>query len=136
MTAIVVDTSAVMAVLLEEDDAHRYAAALSKATELRMAAPTWLETAMLATARCRGDGFRELTAFLDFIGIEVVPMDFVLAQIAYDAWARFGKGRHPAKLNYGDCFAYALARQRGEPLLFKGGDFTLTDIQAAIQPAP
>ncbi|WP_366929757.1 type II toxin-antitoxin system VapC family toxin [uncultured Thiodictyon sp.] len=134
MTAMVVDTSAVIAVLLEEADAPRYAVALSQATELRMAAPTWLETAMIATARCRGDGFRELSAFLNFVGIEVVPMDAALAQIAYDGWARFGKGRHPASLNYGDCFAYALAKQRGEPLLYKGGDFTQTDIQPAIQP--
>ncbi|AUB84900.1 hypothetical protein THSYN_22810 [Candidatus Thiodictyon syntrophicum] len=131
---MIVDTSAVMAVLLDEADALRYATALSQATELRMAAPTWLETAMIATARCPGDGFQELTAFLAYVGVEVVPVDSALVQIAYEGWARFGKGRHPAKLNYGDCFAYALARQRNEPLLFKGGDFTLTDIQAAIQP--
>ena len=96
-----------------------FAGALSDASELRMAAPTWLETAMVATARCVGDGYRELVDFLDFVGIEVVPVDLALARLAYDGWIRYGKGRHPAGLNYGDCFAYALAKQRGEPLLFK-----------------
>ncbi|HYN78569.1 MAG TPA: type II toxin-antitoxin system VapC family toxin [Lamprocystis sp. (in: g-proteobacteria)] len=133
MTALVVDTSAVMAVLLREGDAPLFAGALSDASELRMAAPTWLETAMVATARCVGDGYRELVDFLDFVGIDVVPVDLALARLAYDGWVRYGKGRHPAGLNYGDCFSYALAKQRGEPLLFKGADFALTDLQPAIQ---
>lgn len=132
MTALVVDTSAVIAILLGESDAPHYASALSAASELRMAAPTWLETALVATARCVGDGYLELVGFLDFVGVEVVPVDMALAQIAYDGWTRYGKGRHPAGLNYGDCFSYALAKQRDEPLLFKGADFALTDIRPAI----
>jgi ribonuclease VapC len=129
---LVVDTSAVIAILLGESDAPHYASALSAASELRMAAPTWLETALVATARCVGDGYFELVGFLDFVGVEVVPVDMALAQIAYDGWTRYGKGRHPAGLNYGDCFSYALAKQRDEPLLFKGADFALTDIRPAI----
>jgi ribonuclease VapC len=136
MTALVVDTSALMAVLLKEEDALPFSAAMSAATELRMSAPTWLETALVATARGAGAGYRELVDFLDFVGIEVVPVDLTLAQIAYEGWTRYGKGRHPAGLNYGDCFSYALAKQRREPLLFKGLDFRLTDIQSAIPPPP
>jgi ribonuclease VapC len=123
-----------MAVLLAEPDAELFADAMSTANGLRLAAPTWLEVALVATARSGEEGYRELTAFLDFVGIEVVPVDRPLVEIAYAGWLRYGKGRHPAGLNYGDCFGYALAKLRGEPLLFKGGDFALTDIQAAIQP--
>ena len=136
MTDLVVDTSALMAVLLGEVDAQPFADALSGASNLRMSAPTWLEAALVATARSAGDGYRELTGFLDFVGIEIVPVDQALVEIAYAGWLRYGKGRHPAGLNYGDCFAYALAKQRGDPLLFKGGDFALTDILSAIPPQP
>ena len=75
-------------------------------------------------------------AFDDLIAsssVEVVPVDAVQASIAYGAWLQYGKGRHPAGLNLGDCFSYALSRQRGEPLLFKGRDFALTDIKQARQ---
>lgn len=134
MTDLVVDTSAVMAVLQADLEAELFAQAMSAASGLRMAAPTWLEVALVATGRSGEEGYRALTAFLEYVGIEVVPVDQPLVEIAYAGWLRYGKGRHPAGLNYGDCFAYALARQRGESLLFKGGDFSLTDIQAAIQP--
>lgn len=66
------------------------------------------------------------------LAIEIVPCDELMAKTAYEAWLRFGKGRHPASLNFGDCFSYALAKLRGEPLLFKGDDFSKTDLVAAI----
>lgn len=129
---LVVDTSALLAVLFAEDDARTYAEALQAAPRLRMAAPTWVESMQVAAAR-RGsigqDGLQELLARLD---VEVVAFDAALARLAHDAWLRFGKGRHPAGLNFGDCFSYALAKQSGDRLLFKGGDFSLTDLPAAL----
>lgn len=132
MTSLVVDTSALLTVLLLEDEAAKYAEALGSAETLCMAAPTWLETAMVATARSGEAGYRELTSFIDDLHIEVIPADRALAEAAFAGWMRYGKGRHPAGLNYGDCFSYALAKQRNEPLLFKGGDFALTDITSAV----
>ncbi|MGF6228136.1 uncharacterized protein with PIN domain [Inquilinus ginsengisoli] len=76
-------------------------------------------------------GGRELDLWLHRLDVETVPVDADQAQMARRAWRRFGKGRHPAGLNYGDCFAYALAATRGEPLLFKGDDFSRTDLTAA-----
>ncbi len=129
---VVVDTSALMAVLFAEDDALVYAQALESATRLRMAAPTWVESMQVITAR-RGDlGQAGLAELLSRLDVEIVPCDADLARLAYQAWCRFGKGRHPAGLNFGDCFSYALAKQRGEPLLFKGGDFSLTDLSGAL----
>lgn len=132
MNALVVDTSALLAVLLLEDDAPRYAEALGSATALCMAAPTWLETVMVATARSGEAGCKEVMRFIDDLYIEVVPADRALVEIACAGWMRYGKGRHPAGLNYGDCFSYALAKLRNEPLLFKGDDFPLTDINPAL----
>lgn len=132
MATLVVDTSALLAVLLLESDAGNYAEALGSASALCMAAPTWLETAMVATARSGEAGHRELVRFIDDLRIEVVPADRALVAAAFAGWLRYGKGRHPAGLNYGDCFSYALAKQSNTPLLFKGADFALTDLTPAI----
>ena len=135
MGSLVVDTSALLAVLLLESDAEEYAAALGSATALRMAAPTWLETVMVASARSGEAGYREVSRFISELRIEVVPADRPLVETAFAGWLRYGKGRHPAGLNYGDCFSYALAILSKEPLLFKGGDFLLTDVMLATVPA-
>lgn len=132
MASLVVDTSALLAVLLLEGDAEKYAEALGGAAELRMAAPTWLETAMVATVRSGEPGYRELARFIDELGVKIVPADRALVETAFAGWMRYGKGRHSVGLNYGDCFSYALAKRRGEPLLFKGDDFSLTDVVPAI----
>lgn len=128
----VVDTSALMAILLEEPDAGRIAGILSGATALRMSAPSWLEAAQVATARRGPAGFERFQELVERLGIEIVPCDEVMAKTAYAAWLRYGKGRHPASLNFGDCFSYALAKLRGEPLLFKGEDFARTDLAVAV----
>lgn len=130
MAALVVDTSALLAVLLLEEDAARYAEALGAATELYMAGPNWLETSMVITGRGGVPGQREFVRFVNTLGIKVVPADLDLVETAYEGWLRYGKGRHPAGLNFGDCFSYALAKVRQEPLLFKGDDFSLTDVMA------
>lgn len=132
MGSLVVDTSALIAVLLLEDDAEIYAAALGSAAALRMAAPTWLETVMVAATRSGEAGYREVTRFIDDLRIEIVPADRPLVETAFAGWMRYGKGRHPAGLNYGDCFSYALAKLGNTPLLFKGEDFSLTDVIPAL----
>ena len=131
MESLVVDTSALLAILLHEDDAAEFADALARANRLQMSAPTWLETAIVATTRSGEAGFQELQAFLDELAIEVQAVDQALTKIAFSAWQRYGKGRHPAGLNYGDCFSYALAKQGNTALLFKGNDFSQTDVLSA-----
>ena len=130
--SLVVDTSALMAILLEEPDALLFARALHDADELRMSAPSWLEAAQVVTGRRGMQGYGLFHELVTRLGIEIVPCDEAIARAAYEAWLRFGKGRHPAALNFGDCFSYALAKLRGEPLLFKGEDFSKTDLVAAI----
>jgi ribonuclease VapC len=129
---LVVDTSALMAILLEEPDAIRYAQALHDADELRMSAPTWLEAAQVSTGRRGAKGYAEFSDLISRLRIDIVPCDEAMARRAFDAWLRFGKGRHPAALNFGDCFSYALAKLRNDPLLFKGDDFSKTDAISAL----
>lgn len=131
---MVIDTSALMAVLLQEPDAARIAQALESAASRLLSAATLLEASIVLESRKGEAGGRELDLLLYRGEIEVVPVDQDQAEAARVAWRRFGKGRHPAALNYGDCFAYALARTRGLPLLFCGNDFAQTDIERAGPP--
>jgi ribonuclease VapC len=127
---IVVDSSVFVALLAKEADAANLSAALSLAERRIMSAATYLECAIVATGRFRGR--QELDDWLRLRAVEIVPVDHALAQVAADAFSRYGKGRHPAGLNFGDCFAYALARSLNAPLLFKGDDFPLTDVIHAL----
>jgi ribonuclease VapC len=95
-----------------------------------MSAATFVEAAIVVEAQTHGDGGRQFDTFLRRSGISIEPVTEEQAHIARQAYYDFGKGRHPASLNYGDCFSYALAKVTGEPLLFKGKDFTKTDIAA------
>jgi len=124
---LVLDTSAVLAVLFGEPEALAYAQLLHSASSLRMSVPTWVESMQVATARHSTVGREGLEELLDRLKVEIVACDADRARLAYEAWLRFGKGRHPAGLNFGDCFSYALAKLQGEPLLFKGEDFTRTE---------
>jgi len=127
---MVLDTSAVLAILLQEPEARAFALAI-EANGLRlMSAATFLETAIVAEARSGDAGGRELDLFMYRLQPTVLPVDREQAEIARQAYRSFGKGRHPAALDYGDCFAYALSRSAGEPLLYKGDDFGRTDIVA------
>ena len=128
---MIVDTSAVLAILFREQDAERFARAITSAPTRRMSAATLLETSIVLESRSGPASGYELDAFLEQAGIELEPVTPQQAQAARRAWRRFGKGNHPAGLNLGDCFAYALAEATREPLLFKGGDFELTDIEVA-----
>jgi ribonuclease VapC len=129
---VIVDSSALIAILFKEPDGRRYLEALAAEERPVTSAVTFVETAMVTEGRggaAAGAGFDVL---LTELAIETIPVDARQASIARDAWRRYGKGRHPAGLNLGDCFAYALAMARGEPLLFKGDDFARTDVKAAI----
>jgi ribonuclease VapC len=127
---MVIDTSAVMAILQQEDEAEHFSRLIEGATVKLMSAGTALEAGILVESRRGRAGASELQNFILRAKIEIVPFDLEQVTIARDAHRRYGKGRHPAGLNMGDCFSYALARASGEPLLFKGEDFGRTDIQS------
>jgi ribonuclease VapC len=129
---MIVDSSAVVAMLRDEPEAPAIARALAEAPQAQMTAANWLEAAIVAEGRNAPSGTERFDAALAETGIEVVPVTAALARRARDAWRRYGKGRHPAGLNFGDCFAYALATERDEPLLFKGADFAHTDVKRAL----
>ncbi len=130
---MIVDTSAVIAILKGEADAPAIAECLAAAERSAISAANWMEAAIVADGRATPDDGRDFDMFFETFGIDVVPVTLDVAREARDAWRRFGRGNHPAKLNFGDCFAYALARSRGEPLLFKGDDFARTDIEPALK---
>jgi ribonuclease VapC len=125
---MVLDTSALLALLLDESEAEAFRTAVEEDTTRLVSAATLLETAVVIEA-IKGDaGGRELDLLLHKAGIEIVAGDAGHVTEARRAYRRFGKGRHAAGLNFGDLFAYALARTTGEPLLFKGTDFAVTDV--------
>lgn len=128
---MIVDSSAVLAILFGEADARRHASAIMAAYPCRMSVANVLEASIALERRGGATAAHELDALLERAEIELVPVTVEHLEAARRAWRRFGKGNHPAALNFGDCFAYALARTTGEPLLFKGGDFSQTDIEAA-----
>ncbi len=127
---MIIDTSAIIAVLFNEDDAHDYAEAISRADSCRISAATLVETAIVVEAQTRNNGGRQLDAFIRRASITIESVTEEQAYMARQAFIDFGKGRHRAGLNYGDCFSYALAKATREPLLFKGKDFAQTDVVA------
>jgi ribonuclease VapC len=129
---MIVDTSAVLAILFNESDAETYARAISEADSRRMSAASFVEAAVVVEAQTKESGSRQFDAFFRRAGIVIEPVTEEQAHAARQAYTDFGKGRHPAGLNFGDCFAYALAKVTGEPLLFKGNDFRKTDVKAAV----
>lgn len=128
---MILDTSAIIAILFDEDDAKIYAQAITRADSCRLSAATFVEIAIVVEAQTKDNGSRQLDAFIRRAGIAIDPVTEEQAHIARQAFIDFGKGRHPAGLNYGDCFSYALSKATREPLLFKGRDFSKTDLTAA-----
>jgi ribonuclease VapC len=126
---MVIDTSAIVAILLAEPEDAAFARAIMAAPTRLMSAVSWVECSMVMTGRQGAPGLADLDRMVARARIEVTPVQLLHAQLAREAFDRFGRGRHPAKLNCGDCFAYALAKATGEPLLFKGDDFGRTDIR-------
>jgi ribonuclease VapC len=131
---MVIDTSALLAILQDEPERRRFNEAIEAAAVRRMSVATFVEVSIVIEARHGAEGLRDLDLFIERAGIELVAVDVEQGKAARLAFSRFGKGRHPAGLNYGDCFSYALATQLGEPLLFKGEDFPQTDIIPAAPP--
>lgn len=129
---MILDTSALLAILLNEADAAAYANAIVDAADRRISAATWVETAQVITTRRGERGVEVFRALVEKMQAKIEPVDLAQAELAYSAWKQFGKGRHPAGLNFGDCFSYALAKQTEESLLFKGADFRRTDIQSVL----
>lgn len=128
---MVIDTSAVVALLSMEPEAPRIAAALESDPNRLISAATLVEAGIVIESRYGPAGARELDLLLAKAGFAVESVTAEQADLAREAWRRYGKGRHSAGLNYGDCFSYALAKVKGEPLLFKGEDFPHTDITVA-----
>jgi len=131
---MVIDTSALLAILLDEPERRGFNELIEAARTRLISAATLLETAIILEARRGEAAGRELDLFLHRARFEVVPVDADQVEIARAAYRRYGRGFHPAGLNYGDCFSYALAAATGEALLFKGSDFAQTDI-APVGPA-
>ncbi len=129
---MVLDSSAVLAILLDEPDAAAFRTAFDHDETRLMSAATLLEASLVIEARKGEIGGLQLDLLIGRAQIEIVPVDAEQVAEARRAFRRFGKGRHAASLNYGDLFAYALARTIGQPLLFKGDDFSRTDIARVI----
>jgi ribonuclease VapC len=125
---MVIDTSAIVAIALNEPDALEIEFQIADDPVRLISAATVLEATMVIETRLGDAGGREFDLWMLKISAEVVPVDAEQTDVARRAWRRYGKGRHAAALNYGDCFSYALATTRGEPLLFKGADFARTDV--------
>jgi len=119
-------------VVLGEEDASDLGRLLVAARPARVSAVSFVEAAIVVEARQGEEAARDLRELIRATPCDVEPVTAEQAELAVDAWRRFGKGRHPAGLNLGDCFAYALARHTGEPLLFKGTDFARTDVRSAV----
>ena len=129
---MIVDTSALMAVLLNEEDEDLFPRTMLQANSLKMSAANWLEAAIIVDQRPHPGAGYVFEDYIEFLKLEIVPVTLDIAYLARVAYTRFGKGQHRAHLNYGDRFAYALAKHTGEPLLFNGNDFAQTDIRSAI----
>jgi ribonuclease VapC len=125
---MVFDTSALLAILFDEPERRAFTEAI-EATEVRLlSAASFVEASMILESRHGAEGVRALDRLLAAANVEIIAVDLPQAHAAREAFRQFGKGRHPAGLNLGDCFSYALAKGRSEPLLFKGRGFSQTDI--------
>ena len=129
---MVIDTSAVVAILFGEAEAENFADAIENDATRLMSAASVLECSLVIESEIGEEGSRELDLLLLRAGVEIVAFTAEQLQVARHAYRTFGKGRHAASLNFGDCFAYALSRTTGEPLLFKGEDFPKTDVVSCI----
>jgi len=128
---MIVDTSVIIAILLDEPDANAFAVALNAADVRRLSAASYVEAGLVTDSNRDVLLSNQLDSLLRRSFINLEPVTVEQARIARDAYRIFGKGRHRAGLNFGNCFAYALAKDKGEPLLFKGDDFRRTDVELA-----
>lgn len=130
---VLVDASAVVAILLKEADEYQFRDFLLEQPSVKMAAPTYLECNMVAVSKFGPEGLKVMSELIDALEIEIVPFNAAAAKLASAAFVKYGKGRgHPAQLNFGDCISYAVSKIEMMPLLFKGDDFRKTDVECAI----
>jgi ribonuclease VapC len=130
---MVIDTSALIALLLAEPETLRFVEAIAAANRRLVAAPSYFETAIVMVSRSGPEAKEKVDRLMVELGIEIVPFTPDQAILAVSAYEQFGKGTgHAAGLNFGDCFSYALAKHTGEPILFKGNDFSHTDLAVAV----
>lgn len=132
---MVIDASVVIAILQNEAQRTEYTRAIEAADAGMMSAASFLEMSIVIETRYGAGGVRALDLLISNASVELVSVDATQAHVARDAFRSFGKGRHPAGLNFGDCFSYALAKTRAVALLFKGADFSKTDLVSAHQPS-
>ena len=128
---MVIDPSALIAILNDEPESAAFIETIERADTRLLSAASFVEASIVLDNQRGPDGRRDLDLLIAASAIELVPVDEDQARFARDAFRRYGKAHHPAALNFGDCFSYALAKTTGSPLLFKGNDFTLTDIPPA-----
>jgi ribonuclease VapC len=128
---MILDTSAMVAILYREPEAVAFVRLIHDADACRISVASYVELSMVMEKQLGPEGMRQAEAFFRRAGVIVEPVTVEQGELARQAFLDFGKGRHKAGLNFGDCFSYALAKATGEPLLFKGDDFAATDIQAA-----
>ena len=128
---MIIDTSALVAILDQEPEAERIVRILASAPERTLSAANLVEAGIVMQARHGDDGARDLDLLLAKLRVDIAAVTASQADIARKAFRRYGRARHPANLNFGDCFAYALAKDKSAPLLFKGDDFGRTDVMVA-----
>lgn len=128
---MIVDTSALVAIILQEADSALFDERIRRAASRKISAATCVELMIVLSGKLKVDARPVVDRIIADYGLQIVDFDGSQLALAFEAVARFGKGRHPAKLNLGDCLAYALSKTSGEPLLFKGGDFSRTDVARA-----
>jgi ribonuclease VapC len=129
---VILDTSALLAILFDEEDAERFAGLIRETESCRISAATFVELCMVLESASGSLGIVQCDTFIRGNSIAIEPFTEAHAYAARQAFSDYGKGRHRAGLNFGDCFSYALAKVTGEPLLFKGKDFSRTDVIAAV----
>ena len=128
---MVVDTSALVAILILEPEAERFTHLIREDSAPRLSAANYVETSIVLHARGGLENIADLDSFIVGSGLSIEPVSVEQARLARDGYRNFGRGNHPSGLNFGDCFSYAQAKLLGESLLFKGGDFGMTDIASA-----
>lgn len=131
MQAVVVDTSVLLAVLLAEPESHRFKRLLTETDSVLISAATYLEACIVVSSRLGRSELRILDDLLQTCNAQIVGFTQEQAFAAREAFLEFGRGNHKARLNFGDCFSYALSKVSGQPLLYKGKDFSLTDVKRA-----
>lgn len=131
---MIIDTSALVAILYGEPEAERFTQHIHAANACRISVANHVELSIVVERQMGPEGLRQADVFIRRAGITIEPVTLEQGDLARQAFLDFGKGRHRAALNFGDCFAYALAKATGEPLLFKGHDFALTDVKSVDGP--